>query len=389
MNVPISLVMLLAALTATGAAAAPDPVHIDVILSQTGTAAFLGQGETQALKILQGVVNAKGGIKGRPVQFDIGDDQSTPTAAVQLMNTAQQHKPGALLGTGFTATCLAILPLAARSNGPVTYCMTPGVHPASGSYGFSANIGTESMVPVMLRFFKEKGWTRFAFMNSTDASGQDVLEGVTKTLKLPEFKSMTMVAEEHFNTSDISVNAQITRIKAANPQAAIFWTAGTGFGTVLRNAHDAGFDVPIIGGNANELYAQMAQYKAFLPTELYFPSPRSIAEGGTLPGPIHDAQADYFKAFKAANVRPDLSSTMAWDPALIIIDAYRHRGTGASADSVRDYITHLHGWVGINGVYDFGDGSQRGLGENACVLLRYDGAKGQFVTASRPAGHLK
>ena len=263
MKFPITLAVLLAAVTTTGAPAA-EPVHIDVILSQTGTAAFLGQGETQALKILQGVVNTKGGIAGRPVQFDIGDDQSTPTQAVALMNSAQAHKPGALLGTGFTATCLAILPLAARNNGPATYCMTPGVHPAAGSYGFSANVGTESIAPVMLRFFKEKGWTRFAFMNSTDASGQDVLEAVTRAMKLPEFKPMTMVAEEHFNTSDISVSAQIARIKSAQPQAVIFWTAGTGFGTVLRNAHDAGLDIPTIGGNANELYAQNGAVQEFL-----------------------------------------------------------------------------------------------------------------------------
>jgi branched-chain amino acid transport system substrate-binding protein len=389
MTFPVSLAMLLAALTATAVAAAPEPVHIDVILSQTGTAAFLGQGESQALKILQGVVNTRGGINGRPVQFDIGDDQSTPTQAVALMNGAQAHKPGALLGTGFTATCLAILPLAARNNGPATYCMTPGVHPPAGSYGFSANIGTESMAPVMLRFFKQKGWTKFAFMNSTDASGQDVLEAVTRAMKLPEFKTMTMVAEEHFNTSDISVSAQIARIKSATPQAVIFWTAGTGFGTVLRNAHDAGLDIPTIGGNANELYAQMLQYKSFLPTELYFPSPRSIAEGGTFPGPIKDAQSIYFKAFKTAGLKPDLSSTMAWDPALIIIDAYKHLGADAPADKVRDYIAGLHGWVGVNGLYDFRDGSQRGLGQNACVMLRYDGAKNEFLNASRPAGFLK
>jgi hypothetical protein len=54
---------------------------------------------------------------------------------------------------------------------------------------------------------------------------------------------------------------------------------------------------------------------------------------------------------------------------------------------VRDYIEHLHGWVGVNGVYDFADGSQRGIGENACVILRYQ--NGEFITASRPAGKLK
>jgi branched-chain amino acid transport system substrate-binding protein len=213
--------------------------------------------------------------------------------------------------------------------------------------------------------------------------------GVNAAMLRPEFKSMTMVAREHFNTADISVAAQMARIKAAQPQAAIFWTAGTGFGTLLRSAKDAGFDVPIMGGNANENYAQLKQYKDIVPAQLYFPSPRAIAEGGTLPGPIHDAQTVYFKAFKDAGARPDLTATMAWDPAMILIDAYRHLGLDTTPDKVRDYIEHLHSYIGVNGVYDFADGSQRGLTENACVILRYDGSADTFLNASRPAGYLK
>jgi branched-chain amino acid transport system substrate-binding protein len=388
MRAAILALIALVVATTIPAAAAPEPVKIDVILDETGTAAFLGQGESQALKIVQGVVNAHGGINGRPVEFVVSDDQSNPAMAVQLMQGIVSQNVPAVIGTGFTATCLAIMPLT-KTSGPVTYCITPGVHPPANSFAFSANIGTEGMAPVMLRYFRERGWTRFAFISSTDASGQDLENAVNVAMQRPEFKSMTMVAREHFNTSDLSVAAQIERIKAAQPQAAIFWTAGTGFGTLLRNAHDAGLTIPIMGGNANENYAQLRQYKDFLPAQLYFPSPRSIAEGGALPGPIHDAQAVYFAAYRAAGARPDLPATMAWDPAMLIIDAYRHLGPETTADKVRAYIEHLHDWVGVNGVYDFADGSQRGLGENACVILRYDGATDAFVNASRPGGKLK
>jgi len=72
-----------------------------------------------------------------------------------------------------------------------------------------------------------------------------------------------------------------------------------------------------------------------------------------------------------------------------VVDAYKHVGIDASPDKVRDYIEHLHDYVGVNGIYDFADGSQRGLGENACVILRYDGATETFLNASRPAGKLK
>ena len=372
--------------TLAAPAAGPEPLKIDAILSLTGTAAFLGTGEAAALKILASVINTHGGVNGRPVEFVVQDDASVPATAVQVVNGIMTHKPAALLGTGFTATCSAIMPVT-RAAGPVTYCLTPGVHPPAGAYAFSANVGTESMAPSMLRFFKEKGWTRFAFMSSTDASGQDVENAIGLAAQRPEFKSMTLVDKERFNVTDISVAAQIARIKAAQPQAVIFWTAGTGFGTLLRNAHDADLNIPIMGGNANELYAQLAQYKDFLPKELYFPSPRSIAEGGTLPGPIHDAQTIYFNAFRTAGVKPDLAATMAWDPGLIIVGAYRKLGPTATPDTVREYIEHLHGWVGVNGVYDFSDGSQRGIGENACVILRYTGSA--FETASRPAGRLK
>jgi branched-chain amino acid transport system substrate-binding protein len=384
-----ALVVLLGLLLAAAStAAAAEPVKINAILELTGTAAFLGQGESQALKILEGVVNAQGGINGRPVQFVVADDQSSPSTALQLMQGVVSQNVPAMIGTGFTQTCLAIMPLS-KAAGPVTYCITPGVHPPANSFAFSANIGTESMAPVMLRYFKERGWTRFAFIASTDASGQDLENAVNTAMQRPEFKSLTMVAREHFNVTDISVAAQIERIKSAQPQAAIFWTAGTGFGTLLRNAHDAGLTIPIMGGNANENYAQLRQYKDFLPEQLYFPSPRAIAEGGALPGPIHDAQAVYFAAYRKAGARPDLPATMAWDPAMIVVEAYRHLGPDTSADKVRDYIEHLHGWVGVNGVYDFADGSQRGLGENACVILRYDGPTQSFVNASRPAGRLK
>jgi hypothetical protein len=40
----------------------------------------------------------------------------------------------------------------------------------------------------------------------------------------------------------------------------------------------------------------------------------------------------------------------------------------------------------VRGVYDFRDGSQRGLSENACIIVRYDAAKGTFTGVSQAGG---
>jgi hypothetical protein len=71
------------------------------------------------------------------------------------------------------------------------------------------------------------------------------------------------------------------------------------------------------------------------------------------------------------------------------VEAYRHLGVKATAAQIKDYINHLHGFAGINGIYDFRDGTQHGIGENAVVMVRWDIPKGDFVAVSKRAGNLK
>src|SRR5579863_7434972 len=88
---PLVAAVLVAALIAAqgasaGQAQANEPYVISAILSLTGFAAFLGQGEARTLKVAEAAVNKSGGINGRPIHFAVVDDQSSPQVAVQLFN---------------------------------------------------------------------------------------------------------------------------------------------------------------------------------------------------------------------------------------------------------------------------------------------------------------
>jgi hypothetical protein len=74
---------------------------------------------------------------------------------------------------------------------------------------------------------------------------------------------------------------------------------------------------------------------------------------------------------------------------MIILDAYRHLGDNATAAQFRAYINNLHGYAGINGIYDFRDGTQHGVGENGVVIVRYNPANDAFPAVSKRSGHLK
>ncbi len=109
-------------------------LHDSVILPMTGSAAFLGKEESAALGVAETTVNKAGGISGRPIKFAIQDDQSNPTVSLQLATAIIASKAPIMIGSSITASCAAIAPL--MKDGPIDVCLSPGLHPAEGSYVF-------------------------------------------------------------------------------------------------------------------------------------------------------------------------------------------------------------------------------------------------------------
>jgi branched-chain amino acid transport system substrate-binding protein len=382
--------VLAAALILLGApralpASAAEPFEIPVIMSLTGGGAFLGKSELQSLQIIEQMVNKGGGIKGRPIHFTVQDDQSNPQVAVQLTNGVIAKKPPVILGSDVVAMCNAMAAIV-KASGPVQFCFSPGIHPASNSYTFSSSVSTDDLATASLRYFHGKHWNKVAIITSTDASGQDAERAFVDAAHRPENAGLSLVIQEHFNPTDVTVSAQIARIQSTHPDAIIAWSTGTPFGTLLHGITDAGIDLPVLGGNGNLTYPQLAQYKDFTPKQMYFPSPRFFAREQVLPGPIRTAQDLFFRSFEAVGVKPDVAHSFSWDPALIVIDALRHVGLNATPDAVRAYIEGLHGWAGINGLYDFRDGSQRGLAENTAIVIRWNASNATLAGVSKPGG---
>jgi branched-chain amino acid transport system substrate-binding protein len=393
MRVRILPFLVALALLAPTAAEAPAsaqgaPFEINTILALTGPAAFIGNAELKSLQILEALTNKAGGIKGRPIKFVVADDQSNPATSVQVANGLISKKVPVILGPTFTATCLADGPLLAKT-GPVDYCFSPSISPAAGSFQYSSTVSTRDDARALAHFYRDNGWTKVALMTTTDASGQQFEQYFDEALALPENASLKLVAREHWAGTDLNITAQAERIKAAGAQAMIGWSAGTATGTLLHGLHDTGVDIPVACGNGNMIPEQLAGYATFLPKSLLFPGRRSLVLDPAAPKAMHAAEVTYFDAFKAAGVRPNLATTLDWDPALLVIDAFKKLGTDATAAQINDYIQHTKGWVGINGTYDYTDGSQRGIGIDGVVIDRWDAAKDDFVVISKPGGGLK
>jgi branched-chain amino acid transport system substrate-binding protein len=201
------------------AAAEPDPIEINAILPLTGAGAYIGKQEAATLGVVEAMTNKAGGVRGRKVRFVIQDDQSNPTVDVQLANAVMAKRVPVIVGPSLTGSCSAVAPL--LKTGPVLYCLSPGFHGQPGSYAFNANASTVDSILTLLRYYHGKKLDRIAMLTSTDASGQDGEHSVTTLVASnPTLQGMSVVASEHFASGDVTVSAQMTKLKAANPEPA-------------------------------------------------------------------------------------------------------------------------------------------------------------------------
>jgi branched-chain amino acid transport system substrate-binding protein len=380
----LALAALLMAVASSGAHAEDYPIN--AILSLTGNGAFLAGGQKKVLELEADIANAQGGIGGKKIRFVYHDDQSSPQVAVQLLNEIMTTHPSVVVGSSLVAMCSAMVPLLGQ--GPVLYCLSPGYHPPPGSYAFSANTSTWDSQVSIIRYFREKGQKRIATITSSDATGQDADRGMDAALAAPENSGVQIVDREHFNLSDVSVGAQIERMRAANPQLVLAWATGTPSATIFKGLLQAGIDLPVATTGANQNVAQMLQFKSFLPKELY-------TGGG--PYPPHDglykldprveaAEQTMYAALKKSDLSPDVVIGTSWDAGLIVIAALRTLGPEATAQQVRSYIANLTDFPGVAGVYNFKASPERGLGVQDTVVLRWNAAHNQFEWVSKPGG---
>ena len=383
----VCAVVVVAALATARAGAADAPYVIYASLPSTGSGAFLGSAEVKTIALIEKLVNAAGGISGRPIHFEVRDDATDPQQAVQIVNEFLAKKAPVMIGPALTATCRAIEP--SLKDALVAYCTSPGVHPDAGSSMFSAGLRVADQMQASMRNWRERGWTKIGFIGSTDATGQDGLNSIHELLALPANASLKIVDEERFNITDISVAAQIAHLKDSGAQVIWCQTTGAQMGTVLRNANDAGLATPIFVTNGNMTQAQMKQYDGFYPAGLYFAGETYYARGQIKDRGVRDAVEAFYKAAADADLPIEESQADAWDSTMLVIDALKHLGPNATAPQIRSYLAGVKGYAGIDGRYDFKAVPQRGIDDSDAWVMHWNAAKHALDILSGPGGAKK
>jgi branched-chain amino acid transport system substrate-binding protein len=371
------IVLALAALLLTWSpapAAAQDAYRVGAIFSITGPGSSLGVPERDTAQMIETEINARGGVKGpdgkmHPLKLVIYDDASDETKAVlAAKKLIDEDRVAAIVGPTLSGTSLAILDTVQKAEVPLVSCAAAAkiVEPvAERKWVFKTAQSDHLIVTSLAEYLKAKGLTKVGWLNVDYAFGQ---LGWVEFEKAAQKAGLTVVANEKFGQKDVDMTAQLTRVKAANPQAVIIWSIPPSASIATKNYADLGLTMPMFQshGVGNKRYIELAGAAA---SGVMFPSGKLLVAEQLAD---NDAQKSvllaYAKDFEAKYGPRNTFGGHAWDAVQIVVKALEK--AGADRAGVRNALESTKNFVGITGVFDFSASEHNGLDRRAATMLQ-------------------
>lgn len=381
MRVITSLALSLLALSWWPASApAQEPYRIGAIFSITGPGSSLGIPERDTALMLEADINAKGGIKGpdgklHPLKIVIYDDASDETRAVlAAKKLIDEDKVTAIVGTTLSGTSLAILDTVQKAEVPLVSCAAAIkiVEPvAERKWVFKTPQSDYLIVGVLVDYLKAKGLTKVGWLNVDYAFGQ---LGWIEFEKAAQKAGLTIAANEKFGQKDVDMTAQMTRVKAANPQAVVIWSIPPSASLATKNYADLGMTMPLFQshGVGNKTFIQLAGPAS---NGVVFPAGKLLVAEQLPDGDVQKpVLLAYARDFEAKYGPRNTFGGHAWDAVQLVVKALERAGTDRAG--VRSAIEGTRNFVGVTGVFDFSASDHNGLDRRAVTMIQI--ADGQW-----------
>ena len=372
----ILMVVALVGVLQTGLFAAKTsgtPIVIGAIFSTTGDNAPLGVPERDTVEMLEKQINSKGGIKGRPVKVLFFDDAGKPDQAVQACQELLANKSVvAIIGPTLTGPSLAISNMCQQAKMPLISCAASVkiVKPVK-SYVFKTAQSDALAVAKILTYCKAHKIKKVGFINDSNAFGASGREQWDALSGKAGIKTVETVS---FGTSDTDMTSQLTKIRAAKPDAVVCWGTNPGPAIVAKDMKRLGMKQPLImsHGIANKDFIRLAQSAA---EGVVFPAGKllvasSISSSDPQKSRLLGYVADFSKANKKA---PNTFGGHAWDSFMLVVKAIEK--VGPNRAKIRDTVEKTKKFVGISGVFNFSKGDHNGLDEGAFAMLKIKNGK--------------
>ena len=353
-----------AAAAARGQTATGEPIKIGAVISVTGPAAGLGVPERNVLVMTEKVINARGGVNGRPIQVIIRDDATNPdTALSQANDLIFGQKVVAILGATITAPTVAIGGVTHKIKLP--HLAFSGIGPAverERKCVFHMPVSQELHARALLAYARSINAKRLGVLHDAGV-GNIVLAELRLVL---DAYGATIVAAEKFEFGATDITTQAAKVKVAQPEAIIVVTASA---TPFRDVRRLQMTQPIIAHMASSTYeyvnamgksADNIVFPEFLVAEDPLPHQRDFVE----------------LSRKELGTLPKNVDAFVWDSVHVLTQALAKAGPGADGEKICEAIRQTP-YAGVFANYNFAADDMNGIQLSSFVYSKLVG--GQYT----------
>jgi branched-chain amino acid transport system substrate-binding protein len=359
----------------SSAAGASEPIKIGEFASLTGSEAAFGQSSHKGTQLAFDEINKAGGLLGRPVVHLVEDNRSTAGESVTIVKKfVSREKVVGILGEVASGRSLEAAPVCQASHVPM-------VSPSSTNPKVT-EIGDYIFRVCFIDPFQGKLLADFA-KRTLKAQSAAILSDVSApySVGLADFfrqrftaEGGKIVIEQKYASKDKDFRAQLTAIKAANPDVIFVPGYYTEAGLVVAQARQLGINLPVFGGVGWEA-PQLIEIAGAALKNTYYSTHYS-------PEAKSEKVESFAKAFQAkfGGETPDAMAALGYDSAMVLADAIRRAGSTDGA-KVRDALAATKDYPCVTGKTTLD--AQRNASK-AAVIITVENGKFKYLETIEP-----
>ena len=342
----VLLALLMLAVVLQGFGAAPKEIKIGVSAPLTGDIAALGESTKNAILLAADEINVAGGLKVEgvmtKVKFIIEDDENKPeSTATVFQKLINQDKVLAIIGSQSSKCSNAGAPIAESAKVPQVSPWSTNPNVTKGrQYIFRACFIDPFQGRVVAQFATARLKAKTAAVLYDIAS--DYNKGIAEVFKAEFAKAGgTVAAFETYNTSDKDFSAQLTKIKAVDPDVLFLPNYFNEVPLQVQQAKKLGIKAKIIGSdswdNPELIEVGGKDMEGTYFTNHYSPD---------VDRPVTQA---FIKKYKERfKIVPDAAGALTYDAAYLLFDAIKRAGK-ADSKGIRNALAATKKFAGVTG----------------------------------------
>jgi branched-chain amino acid transport system substrate-binding protein len=328
-----------------------EPIKIGGGFALTGDESALDLPAANGAKLAVKQINAAGGVNGSQIDFIVHDSQYKMDVTAQTAKQfVEQDKVPVFIGYTDTDSVLASGPTFQAASIPfITVGATsPKIPSQVGDMMFLACFGDNVQAAVGAEYsFKTFGKNAY-FLWDKGVEYTTLLGGYFKS-RFTELGG-TIALEDSYDDKATDFSAQITKIKALNPQPDFYYVAAMPYniGPLVKQFRDAGITGPIVGGDGYDT-PDLISVAGPAADNTYFTTHALMdATGGT------DGIKKFMTDYKAeyGNDPENAFAALGYDTLNLMVDAIKRAG-GTDSAAVKSAIEATKDFPGITGSITF------------------------------------